>query len=80
MSRNNDFTTENSSGYSCHQNYCRLIGINLSRQISTTVPQQTNLMGKFKKYDGTKMFFVAEKYQKSYCKLFIRFIKRHAMI
>ena len=61
MSRNNDFTTENSSGYSCHQNYYRLIGINLSRQINTTVPQQTNLMGKLKENDGTKMFFVAEK-------------------
>ena len=31
MSRNNDYATRNFFGYSYHQNYCKLIGIDLSR-------------------------------------------------
>ena len=37
MSRNNDYTTGNLSDYLYHQNYCKLIGIDLSRQTNTTI-------------------------------------------
>ena len=31
--------------FSYHQNYYKLIGINLSRQTSTSIPQQINFTG-----------------------------------
>ena len=46
MSRNNDYATGNLSDYSCHQNYYKIIGIDLSRKINTTIPQQINSTGK----------------------------------
>ena len=36
MSRNNDCTTGNSLDYLYHQGYCKLIGIDSSRQRSTS--------------------------------------------
>ena len=44
MSRNNDNTTENLFDYLSHQKY-KLIGINLSRQTNTSIPQQIILQG-----------------------------------
>ena len=46
MSRNNDYTTWNLSDYLYHQKYYKLIGINLSRQTNTGIPQQINYVGK----------------------------------
>ena len=40
MSRNDDYTTGNLLDLSYRQNYCKLIGIDLSRQINTSIPQQ----------------------------------------
>ena len=48
MSRNNGCTTENSLDFSYHQNYYKLIGIDLSRQTNTSIPQQVNFRGKLK--------------------------------
>ena len=45
MSRNYDFTTE-TLDFSFHQNYYKLIGIDLSRQRNTNSPQQINFTGK----------------------------------
>ena len=42
MSRNNDYTTGNLLDYLYHENYCKLIDIDLSRQTDTSIPQQIN--------------------------------------
>ena len=39
MSRNDNYTTGNVLGYLYHQNYCKLIDIDLSRQTNTSIPQ-----------------------------------------
>ena len=39
ISRNNDYTTGNLLNFSYHQNYYKLIGIDLSRQTNTSIPQ-----------------------------------------
>ena len=64
MSRNNDCTTGNLSDYLYHQKYCKRLGIDLSRQTNTSIPQQINFTVKLEKDDGATMFFVSEKQQK----------------
>ena len=61
MSRNDDYTTGNLLDYSYHQNFYKLISIDLSRQVNTNIPQQLNFTGKLEEDDGTTMFFIAEK-------------------
>ena len=63
MSRNDDYTTRNLIDFSYHQKYYKLIGINSSRQTNTNITQQINFRGKLE--EGAKMFFIAEKNQKS---------------
>ena len=63
MSRNNDYTTGNVLNYLYHQNYYKLIGIDLSRQTNTSIPQQINFTGKLEKDYGAKMLFITEKQQ-----------------
>ena len=48
-----------------HQNYYKLIGIDLSRQTNISIPQQINSVLKLEEDDGAKMFFIAEKQQKT---------------
>ena len=64
MSRNVDYTKWNLFDYLYHQKYYNLIGIDLSRQTNTNIPQQTNFTGKLEE-DSVTMFFIAEKQQKS---------------
>ena len=40
ISRNNDYTTKNLLDFSYHQNYYKLIGIDLSRQTNTAIPKR----------------------------------------
>ena len=61
MSRNIDYTTANLLGYLYHQNYYKLIGIDLSRQTNTSIPQQMNFTGKLEEDDAATMLFLAEK-------------------
>ena len=61
MSRNDDYTTGSLLDYLYHQNYYKLIGIDLSRQTNTNIPQQINFTGKLDEVDGATMFFIAEK-------------------
>ena len=63
MSRNIDYTTANLLGYLYHQNYYKLIGIDLSRQTNTSIPQQMNFTGKLEEDDAATMLFLAEKQQ-----------------
>ena len=65
MSRNNDYTTGNLLDFSFHQNYYILIGIDLLRQIHTSIPQQINFVGKLEEDDGATVFFIAEKQHKT---------------
>ena len=63
MSRNDDYATGNLLDFSYHQNYYKFIGIDLSRQINTNIPQQINFVGNLEEDDGATMFFIAEKQQ-----------------
>ena len=65
MSRNDDYTTGNLLDFSYHQNYYKLIGIDLSRQTNTSIPQQINFVGKLEEDDGVTMCFIIEKQQKT---------------
>ena len=65
MWRNNDYTTGNLLDYSYHQNYYKLIGIDLSRQTNTTLSQQITFTRKLEEDDDGTMFFITEKQQKA---------------
>ena len=73
LSRNNDSTTGNLFDYLYHQNYYKLIAIDLPRQASASIPQQINFTGKWKEEDSATIFCLC-KALKSYCELFFRFI------
>ena len=60
MSRNDDYAKINLLDFSYSQNYYKRIGIDLSRQTNTNIPQQTNLIGKLEEDDDAIMFFIAE--------------------
>ena len=70
MSRNDDYTTANLLYFSYHQNYYKLIGIDLSRQKNTSIPQQINFVRNLKEEDDATMFFVSEKQQKTILNFF----------
>ena len=65
MLRNNDYTRGNILDFSYHQNYHRFIGIDLSRQTNTSIPQQINFTRKLKKDGDATMFFIAKKQQET---------------
>ena len=46
MTKNDDYTIGNLLDYLYHQNYYKVIGIDLSRQTNTSITQQINLTGK----------------------------------
>ena len=58
MSWNNNYTTGNLLQNLHHQKCYKLIGIDLSRQANTSIPQQINFVGKLEESDSGKMFFV----------------------
>ena len=65
MSRNDDYTIGNLLDFSYHQNYYKLIGIDLLREINTNIPQQIDFTGILEEDDGAIMFLIAEKQQKT---------------
>ena len=71
MSRNDDYTTRHLLDYLYRQKYYKLVGIDLSRQTNTSIPQQINFVGKLDEYDGAKMFFIAEKQQETNLKFYL---------
>ena len=63
MSENNDYTTNNLLDYECFSKYCKLIAIDLSKQIGLENPdfkQQISFTGKLEDDEAT-MFFIIEK-------------------
>ena len=65
MPRNDNYTIGYLLDFSYHQYHYKLIGIDLSRHTNTNIPQQINFVGKLEEDDGTEMFFIAEKQQKT---------------
>ena len=65
MSRNDNCTIENLLDYLYHEKYYKPIGIDLSRETNATIPQQINFTGNLDEDDGERMFFIAEKQQKT---------------
>ena len=65
MSLNDDYTIGNLSEHLHHQKYYKLIGIDLSRQINTSIPQQINFVGKLDEDGDTTIFFISGKQQKT---------------
>ena len=57
MSRNDDSTTKNLLDFSYHQNYYKLIGIDLLRETNTNIPQQINFTGQLEEDDGGVMLY-----------------------
>ena len=64
MSRIDDYTIGNLLDFSYHENYYKLIGIDLPRIKNTSIPPQIIFIGKLEEDDGLKMFFVSEKHEK----------------
>ena len=58
MWRSNDYTTGNLVGCFYHQKYYKLIGIDLSTQTNTSIPQQINFVGKLEEGDGATIFLL----------------------
>ena len=76
MSKNNDYITGNLLDFSNHQNYYKLIGIDLSRQTNTSIPQQIDFVSqkkimkrrrlrKLEEDDSVTMLFIVGKQQKT---------------
>ena len=63
MGRNNDYSTGNLLDYEYFSKHYKLIAIDLSKQIELENPdlkQQINLIGRLKRNEGARMFFVIE--------------------
>ena len=56
MSGNDDSATGNLLNFLYDQKHYKFIGIGLSRQINTSVPQQINFVGKLEEDDGATSF------------------------
>ena len=64
MSWNDEYTTGNVLDVLYDQNCYKLIGIDLSRQTSTSIPQQITFIGEIEDDGVATIFFIAEKLQK----------------
>ena len=58
MSRNGGYTTGSLLDFLYHQNYYKLIVIDLSRQTNMSFPQQINFAGKLEEGDGATVFLL----------------------
>ena len=56
MSRNDNYSTGNLLDFSYHQNYHKLVALDLTRQADTSIPQTINFTGKLGEDDGATMF------------------------
>ena len=71
ISRNDDYTTGNLLDYYYHQNYYKIVGIDLSRQTNTSITQEINFKENLEKDDGVTMFFIDERQQKTFLKFYL---------
>ena len=64
MSRKSDYTTGNLLDYDYFKDHCKLITIDLSRQIefeNSDLKQQINFTGRLERNEGATMFFIIDK-------------------
>ena len=64
MGRNSDYTTGNLLDYEYFSKHCKLIAIDLSKQIELENPdlkQQINFIERLIRNEGATMFFITEK-------------------
>ena len=73
MSRNDNYATENLLDFSYHQKCYKFVGIDLSRQANTNIPQQINFTGTLEEDDGATVFY-CWKVTINYSNFFFRFI------
>ena len=65
MSGNDDYTIGKLFGYLYHQSYYKLVGIDLSRQTNTNVPQQISFSEKLEKTTMQQYFLLQKKQHKT---------------
>ena len=64
MSRNNDYTTGNLLYYEYFSKHCKLIAVDLSKQIeleNLDLKQQINFTGRLERNESATMLFIIEK-------------------
>ena len=69
MSKNNHYTTGNLLDCEYFPEHCKLISIDLSKQIELENPalkQKINFIGRFERNEGETLFFVIEKKRRNY--------------
>ena len=79
MSNNDDYTTGNLLDYLHHQKYYKLIGIDLSRQKNTSIPQQISFTGNLEEDDGEQCFLLLKSGKNNF-KCFYKFINCNRII
>ena len=65
MSKNNYYTTRNVLDYLYYQKYYKLIGIDLSRQKNSIIPQKKDFFRKLEEDNSVTIIFIAQKQQKT---------------
>ena len=80
LSRNDDYTTGNLLDYLYHEKCDKFVGIDLSRQTNTSIPQKINFVETLGEYDGAAMFFIAEKQQETILNLSLDSLKLQQQI
>ena len=64
MSKKGDYTTASLLDYLYYQNNYKFIGIDLSRQTNTTIPQKTNFLEELEESNGEVMVKQKSNYSK----------------
>ena len=66
MSGNDDYITENLLDFLYHQNHYELVGIDLSGQTNTNIPQQIHFTGILEEVDGATNFLLMKSSKKHF--------------
>ena len=77
ISKNDDYTTGNVLDYLYHQNYYKLIVMDLLRQKNTSIPQKINFVEKLEEDAGATMFSLLKSNKKQFL---FRFVNCHRII
>ena len=80
ISRNAKYRTARLLDHFYHQKYYKLIGIALSKQANTSLPQKINFVGKLEENDGSRWFHLAEMQLKNYMEFSFSVIKGNRKI